>query len=60
MMDNKQGKKVDVACGRELDPAKASYASEYDGEAYHFCSASCKQHFDSDPEHYAGFASHEA
>lgn len=46
--------RFDVVCGMEFPAANAKQASEYNGEIYHFCSQSCKNHFDSDPEKYVG------
>lgn len=47
-------KAFDVVCGMELDLATITHAVEYKGETYYFCSVSCKQHFEDDPEKYAG------
>lgn len=44
----------DVVCGMEFPAANAKYESVYKEGAYHFCSESCKSHFDGDPEKYAG------
>ncbi len=44
----------DVVCGMEFPASNATHQSEHDGETYFFCSASCKSHFDSDPEKYVG------
>ncbi len=47
----------DPVCGMDVDEnaAKASgRISEYHGEKYYFCSDSCKQRFDKDPERFAG------
>ncbi len=41
----------DPVCGMEVDPAKAA-ATEYKGHSYHFCSKSCKEKFDKNPEQY--------
>jgi len=41
----------DPICGMEVDPAIAP-KSEYKGENYYFCSASCKETFDKEPEKY--------
>ena len=40
----------DPVCGMEVDPEKAAGTSDWNGETYHFCSASCKARFDTDPE----------
>ena len=44
----------DVVCGMEFNAANAEYRSDYKDGAYYFCSESCKDHFDSDPEKYTG------
>ena len=41
----------DPTCGMEVDPATAP-KSEYKGKNYYFCSASCKETFDKEPEKY--------
>jgi Cu+-exporting ATPase len=43
----------DPVCGMDVDPARAAGSSVYDGKTYYFCSASCKQKFDRDPQTYA-------
>lgn len=42
----------DVVCGMQVDPQRAAGQSEYQGQIYYFCSASCKRKFDSSPEAY--------
>ncbi len=42
----------DPVCGMEIGE-NSKLKSEYKGKAYHFCSASCKQNFDKNPEKYA-------
>lgn len=44
----------DPVCGMTVEPAKAVGETEYRGTTYYFCSAGCKQKFDSVPELYAG------
>jgi len=44
----------DAVCGMEILAVNARYRSDHNGETYYFCSPSCKSHFDSDPEKYAG------
>ena len=41
---------VDPVCGMTVDPAKAAGSSEFGGETVYFCSAGCKQKFDTNPE----------
>ncbi len=46
----------DAVCGMNVEEAPATAAgrtSEYRGKKYYFCSDSCKQLFDKDPDHYA-------
>ncbi|MFP4380125.1 MAG: heavy metal translocating P-type ATPase [Candidatus Sumerlaeia bacterium] len=40
----------DPVCGMDVDPDKAKWSSEHDGDTYYFCSESCKKKFDKDPE----------
>lgn len=42
----------DVVCGMTVDTETAQHKSEYKGQTYYFCSASCKREFDQDPESY--------
>ncbi len=42
----------DVVCGMDVDPQKAGGRSEYQGRTYYFCSDSCKQQFDENPQQY--------
>ncbi|HEY4475680.1 MAG TPA: YHS domain-containing protein [Candidatus Paceibacterota bacterium] len=46
-------KVFDTVCGMELGLDKIRLAKEYNGETYYFCSKSCKDHFDDEPEKYA-------
>jgi len=44
---------ADPVCGMQVDPETAgSKRSEYKGRTYYFCSESCKQDFDKNPEKY--------
>ncbi len=43
----------DPICGMDVDVNKAVAKSEYRGQAYYFCSPSCKTEFDKDPARYA-------
>ncbi len=40
----------DPICGMMVEMATARYVSEYRGQKYYFCSASCKTQFDKNPE----------
>ncbi len=41
---------IDVICGMTVETETARYVSEYNGERFYFCSASCKTEFDENPE----------
>ena len=43
---------IDPVCGMTVDTEHAEYRSFQKGEAYYFCSAGCKESFDSDPGRY--------
>jgi Cu+-exporting ATPase len=43
----------DPVCDMEVDPHTALAQSVYQGKTYYFCSMSCKQDFEADPEQYA-------
>jgi xanthine dehydrogenase accessory factor len=43
---------VDPVCNMTVDPATASYTSEYAGQTVYFCCGGCKQAFDREPERY--------
>jgi YHS domain-containing protein len=42
----------DPICGMMVDEKKTKLKSDHEGQAFYFCSASCKQKFDSDPHKY--------
>jgi YHS domain-containing protein len=42
----------DVVCGMTVDSDTAQYQSQYKGQTYYFCAASCKTAFDKEPEKY--------
>ena len=44
----------DPVCGMQVNEQQAAGKSEHQGETYYFCSASCKQRFDQDPQRYTG------
>ncbi len=44
----------DPVCGMQVKPDQATPRSDYGGQAYYFCCASCKQKFDQNPQSYAG------
>lgn len=43
---------VDPVCGMNVNPSKARHTSEYEGVAFYFCCAGCKQAFDREPQRY--------
>ena len=44
----------DPVCGMEIEAAAAAETRELRGKTFYFCSASCAEKFDKDPEAYAG------
>ncbi|HEU0073912.1 MAG TPA: YHS domain-containing protein, partial [Dehalococcoidia bacterium] len=42
----------DPVCGMNIDPDTAHASAEYEGKKYFFCSASCHESFEADPEPY--------
>ena len=48
----------DPVCGMAVDPATAAHHSQHDGQTYYFCSAGCKELFDSDPAKYLESSPH--
>ena len=42
----------DPVCGMEVTYETAQARSEYDDQTYYFCSLSCKEEFDQNPEQY--------
>ena len=43
----------DPVCGMTVDEKSAKFKSEHMGKTYYFCSAMCKQKFDTSPNKYA-------
>lgn len=43
---------IDPICGMSVDIATAKHRSEFQGQAYYFCCAGCKERFDKQPEKY--------
>jgi YHS domain-containing protein len=43
----------DPVCGMDVEEQKAAGTSQYQGRSYFFCSKSCKEKFDRNPEQYA-------
>jgi len=44
---------IDPICGMTVDEKKSKFKSEHEGKTFYFCSASCKQKFESDPQAHA-------
>jgi Cu+-exporting ATPase len=44
---------TDPVCKMKVDESKAAGKSEYNGQTYYFCAASCKAKFDREPAAYA-------
>ncbi len=44
----------DPVCGMEVDPHTAQYRADYEGHAYYFCSAGCRERFVANPAKYLG------
>ena len=42
----------DIVCGMQVNEAKVSAKTHYQGKEYHFCSLICKRKFDSNPDKY--------
>jgi YHS domain-containing protein len=47
---------TDPVCGMKVDEKKSEFETQFEGKTYYFCSDSCKQEFDADPEEFAGGA----
>lgn len=47
------GQATDPVCGMQVDPAATPHHATHSGEEFHFCSARCKERFESDPGRYA-------
>jgi len=44
---------LDPVCGMTVRRGETASKSEYQGHTYYFCSTSCKERFDREPEQYA-------
>ena len=47
---------LDPVCGMTVDLAAARHVTDWQGQRFAFCAASCKRAFDEDPEKYAEVA----
>ncbi len=43
---------TDPVCGMKVDPHTAKHRATHEARTYHFCSARCREKFDSDPARY--------
>ncbi len=43
---------LDPVCGMEIEPAEAVGLTELEGERYYFCSSTCKERFDAEPQRF--------
>ena len=43
---------TDPVCGMSVDPATATYSSDFGGTTYYFCSRGCRLDFEEDPVGY--------
>jgi len=50
---------TDPVCGMSVDPGKAAGASVHGGKTWYFCSASCRDKFEKEPEKYTAAAARE-
>ena len=48
----KSTEELDRVCGMRIDKETAPFQSLFKEKTYYFCSKSCKEHFDHDPESY--------
>lgn len=46
-------KHKDPVCGMQVEEAEAAGQTEHEGRTYYFCSTSCIDKFENDPEEYA-------
>jgi len=46
-------KETDPVCGMQIEESEAAGQSEFKGRTYYFCSTSCKEKFDENPEDYS-------
>lgn len=44
--------KTDPVCGMQINEQQAAGTSDYQGKSFHFCSSTCKQQFDQNPQRY--------
>ncbi len=50
---DESGETKDPVCGMKVDQSKAAAASVHGGKTYYFCSNTCRDKFEKEPEKYA-------
>ncbi|HEX5779796.1 MAG TPA: heavy metal translocating P-type ATPase [Xanthobacteraceae bacterium] len=50
--DHSQHLATDPVCGMKVDPHTAKHRATYEGRTYYFCSARCREKFETDPARY--------
>lgn len=50
------GRVKDVVCGMTIESGTAAGQSQHEGRSFYFCSAKCKEQFDTEPNRYAARA----
>lgn len=58
--DSADGQVKDPVCGMTVDRERSSSTSRYRGSTYYFCSNSCRDKFEQEPEKYAAPGDHPA
>lgn len=43
---------TDPVCGMQINEHQAAGKSDFQGKTFHFCSATCKEQFDQNPQRY--------
>jgi len=49
---------LDPVCKMDVNPVSAEGQSEYEGQAFYFCSKECKRKFDAAPSRYLDATDH--
>ncbi|MFW5870316.1 MAG: YHS domain-containing protein, partial [Candidatus Sumerlaeota bacterium] len=51
-MSDENQKRTDPVCGMDVDPADAAAETQHEDETYYFCSQSCADKFENNPDQY--------
>lgn len=51
-VEEKETSRIDPVCKMEVDAENSQYSTDYEGEKYYFCSATCQQEFEKNPGQY--------